>query len=175
MGEQEYRKILISAFPKSKRNKVRGILQECANILRKWFKAQIIDMVIIGSITAIGLWVSGIEYWAVFGLLTAVLGIIPYVGIVIVVVLATILTLATNPTQLWNVLLVFGITQQIEGNLVLPLVMKGKVQLPEVPLLIFMLLLGSILGILGIFLAPPIFAIMKVLYEKLYLPHMEKK
>lgn len=175
VGAKEYWLDLVEAFPKSLRVKAALILSESAQVLRIWFRAQLLDMMIIGSLTAIGLWIVGVEYWAVYGLLTAVLGIIPYAGILIVVSIAALITLATNPSQVWAVLLVFGITQQIEGNIVLPLVMKGQVQLPEVPLLIFILTLGTFFGILGVFIAPALFAVLKVLYNHIYLPAMENK
>lgn len=130
-------------------------------------------MLIIGIITAIGLWIFNIEYWAIFGILTSVMGIIPYVGILIVVVAASLITLASDPGQIIWVLLVFGITQQLEGNVILPLVMKGKVKLLEVPLLIFMLIMGNLFGIIGVFIAPPLFAILRTLYIRIYLPYIE--
>lgn len=175
VGAKEYWRDLIEAFPKSQRVKAALILSECAQVLRQWFKAQLMDMLIIGALTAIGLWIAGVEYWAVYGLLTAVLGIIPYAGILIVVSVAGVITLATNPSQIWAVLLVFGITQQIEGNFILPMVMKGQVQLPEVPLLIFILTLGTFFGVLGVFMAPALFAVLKVIYNHIYLPVMETK
>jgi predicted PurR-regulated permease PerM len=71
------------------------------------------------------------------------------------------------------VIAVFVVIQQIEGNIILPMLMKNQVALPEVPLLIFILLMGSWLGIVGVFLAPPFFTIMKVLYVELYLPRVD--
>jgi predicted PurR-regulated permease PerM len=160
---------LIEAFPPNSRQKAKSVLIDCAQALRVWFKSQLIDILIIGILTAIGLWISGVEYWAIFGLLTAIFGVIPYVGIFIVVIIASIITLGTAPAKVPWVLGVFLITQQLEGHLILPLVMKGKANLPVVPLLILMLLLGTLFGIVGIFLAPPFLAIAKVLYIDLYL------
>lgn len=165
---------VVRAFPAHAREKASSVLSKCATVLRRWFRAQLLDAIIIGLMTALGLWIVGVEYWAIFGLLTAVLGIIPYVGILIVVVCAALLTLASDPAQVPWVLGVFLVTQQIEGNIILPLVMKGAVELPEVPLLIFILLLGSWLGIVGVFLAPALFAMLRVLYIELYLPKVDE-
>jgi len=131
-----------------------------------------IDMLILGIMTAIGLWIVGVDYWAVYGVLTALFGIIPYVGTLIVVGCAVLITLASEPSLVPWVIVVFVVVQQIEVNIILPMLMKGQVELPEVPLLIFILLLGSWLGIVGVFLAPPFFAIMRVLYIELYLPRV---
>ena len=172
VGGNDYYNSLVEAFPNPKRTKVAKVLRECAVVLRGWFKAQLIDMGIIGSITGIGLWIVGVEYWAVFALLTAVLGIIPYIGIFFVVIAATIITLASNPSKLPWMLGVFFITQQLEGNLILPLVLKGRAELPVVPLLIFMMFLGTFFGIMGVFIAPPLFAVLRTLYIELYLPRV---
>lgn len=170
VGGKEYYLSLVEAFPQQKREKAARVLSECANVLRGWFKAQLIDMAIIGCLTGVGLWITGVEYWAIFGLLTAVLGIIPYVGIMLVVIAASFITLSSDPSKLPWMLGVFFITQQLEGNLILPLVLKGKAELPVVPLLIFMMFLGTFFGILGVFIAPPLFAVLRTLYIELYLP-----
>lgn len=173
VGADEYHEMILRPFPPRLRPKADHFFRRSALVLRQWFRAQLIDMVIIGSLTAAGLWMVGVTYWAVFGLLTAVLCIIPYVGTIIVIVLAGLVTLASEPSQFPWVMLVFLITQQIEGNLILPMVMRGQADLPEVPLLIFMLVLGTWLGLLGVFLAPPLFAVLKVAYTELYLPKIE--
>lgn len=170
VGGNDYYNSLVEAFPREKRARAARVLQECATVLRGWFKAQLIDMGIIGCITGVGLWIIGVEYWAVFALLTAVLGIIPYIGIFFVVIAAAIITLASDPSKLPWILGVFLITQQLEGNLILPLVLKGRAELPVVPLLIFMMFLGTFFGILGVFIAPPLFAVLRTLYIELYLP-----
>lgn len=170
---EEYFKGLVEAFPDRLRGTASSILLECATVLRKWFRAQLIDMVIIGMITAVGLYIVGVEYWAVFSLLTALLGIIPFIGMLFVVIAASFITLASQPELVPWVMLVFAITQQIEGNIILPIVMKGQAELPEVPLLISMLLMGAWFGVLGVFIAPPLFAVLRIVYLRIYLPKMD--
>lgn len=175
INSQEYFVSTIEAFPPRYRDKARKVMKECGRILRAWFRAQLIDMLIIGSLTAFGLWITKVDYWAVFGLLTAVMGIIPYVGIILVVTAVSLITMASDPGQIPWVLLVFGVTQQLEGNVIIPLVMKDQIELPVVPLLVFMLLLGSFFGILGVFIAPPVFAMLRALYIMIYLPYINNQ
>jgi predicted PurR-regulated permease PerM len=169
----DYFAAVVRAFPQHHRVKVASTLSQCATTLRLWFRTQMIDMLILGVITAIGLWMVGVDYWIVWGLLTAIFGIIPYIGTLIVVICASLITLASDPSLVPWVIAVFVVIQQIEGNIILPMLMKNQVALPEVPLLIFILLMGSWLGIVGVFLAPPFFTIMKVLYVELYLPRVD--
>lgn len=173
ISAQSYLQLFVDLFPASHRPKVASIMQRLASTLRKWFRAQLIDMAIIGAMTMFGLWLVGAQYWALFGLLTAVLGLIPYLGILIMIVVAGLVTFASDPTMVPWVLGVFVVTQQIEGNFVLPAVMKDQVNIPEVPLLIFMLLMGTWFGLIGIFLSTPFFALLKVLHLEFVRPKLE--
>lgn len=173
-GKEYFDKTIEAFYPKYREKAVR-VLEHSAQVIRAWFKAQLIDMVIIGVLTAVGLWIVGVEYWAIFGLLTGVLAIIPYVGIIIVVIIACLITLASDPSQIPWILLVFAVTQQLEGDVILPMVMKGGADLPVVPLLIFMLFLGTFFGILGVFMAPALLAVLRVVYIDVYLPIIERK
>lgn len=170
-----YFKGIVRAFPPAHRKKAESVFLKSAKVVRVWFRAQLIDMLLIGLITTVGLWMVGVAYWAVLGLLTALLGIVPYVGVMIVVVIASLLTLASDPSLVPWVMLVFFVTQQIEGNLILPLVMKGQVEIPEALLIVVMLFFGFWFGLLGVFVAPPMVAVMICLYRTLYLPRIEKK
>ncbi len=170
----EYFQDVIEAFPKKHREKATLILTRCAVTIRLWLRAQLLDMLIVGVLTAAGLFLVGVEYWAVYGILTAIFAIIPYVGTFMVVICAGLITLASEPSLVPWVIVVFVVVQQIEGDFILPMLMRGQVKLPEVPLLIFMLLFGVWLGLVGVLLAPALFAILRILYLELYLPWAEQ-
>ena len=170
-----YFESLVRSFPKKNRPEASSILQESAHVMRRWFKGQLLDMLAIGLITALGLWIIGVPYWAIYGLLTALLGIIPYVGMMIVVAMATIITMTSNPELVPGVIGIFIITQMLEGYVILPLIMKGQSDLPEVPLIIFILLMGAWFGLLGFFVAPAAFAVLRVLYMRLYIPRVDAR
>ncbi|HLT23184.1 MAG TPA: AI-2E family transporter [Bacteriovoracaceae bacterium] len=175
LNSEEYFKNLVEVFYPKHRSQAREILLKCAKAIRVWFRAQLIDMAIIGLLTGVGLKLAQVEYWAVFGLLTAVLGIIPYLGIIMVVSTTALITLSTDPSKVPLVMLIFFITQQLEGHVILPLAMKGGAELPVVPLLIFMMFLGAFFGVLGVFIAPALFAILRVLYKELYIAKIETR
>ena len=170
---RDYRQGVVRAMPARHRERADRFVEQASKVVRTWFHAQLIDMLIIGSLTSIGLWAVGADYWLLLGLLTGVLGIIPYVGIIIVVVFATLLTLASDVSRLPWVLGVFLATQQLEGHVILPMVMRGKVQLPAVPLLVIMLLMGSWAGLLGVLIAPPLFAVLRLAYLEFYVPRVD--
>jgi predicted PurR-regulated permease PerM len=141
-------------------DKIEKTSRNLANTLRAWFRAQALDMVFVAMLTTFGLWIVGFKYWLVIGLMTGVVGIIPYVGIIVMSILAGLVALAQEPALFPLVLLVFVITQQIEGNFILPNLMKKEVSLPEFPMIIFLFLMGQWLGILGAIIAAPILALL---------------
>ncbi|THD04304.1 hypothetical protein B1810_05930 [Panacagrimonas perspica] len=169
----EYRQGVVRAVPARHRERADRFVGQASKVVRTWFHAQLIDMLIIGSLTSLGLWAVGADYWLLLGVLTGVLGIIPYVGIIIVVVFAALLTLASDVSRLPWVLGVFLATQQLEGHVILPMVMRGKVQLPAAPLLVIMLLMGSWAGLLGVLIAPPLFAVLRLAYLEFYVPRVD--
>lgn len=171
---QDYYRGAVRAMPAANRPRADRFLLQAAQTIRMWFNAQLIDMVIIGGLTSIGLWAAGAEYWLLLGVLTALFGIIPYVGIGIVVLFAALLTLGSDAGRLPWVLAVFIATQQLEGNVILPLVMRGRARLPAVPLLVFMLLMGTWAGLLGVLMAPPLFAVLLLAYREFYLPRVDR-
>jgi len=174
VDSDEYFEGAIHFLPPSKRKRAAQIGTKCADVLRVWFRAQLIDMAIIGVSMAIVLRIVNMEYWAVFALLTAVLCIIPYVGIIVVTVLGALVTLGSDPSKVPWVVGAILIVQQLEANVVLPRVMRDQAELPELPLLVFMLLMGSWFGVVGVFIAPALLAILKTLYNEIYQPWLQE-
>src|SRR5690606_16422857 len=86
-------------------------------------------------------------------------------GIFASAALSTILVVSSSPDKVIWVWLVYFITQLLEGNLILPYIMRSKVDMPEVPLLILLLIMVQWLGILGALLAPPFLAMMIILLK----------
>lgn len=164
---KEYFKGWLSLFPDRYREKVSELTLQSGRTVRAWFMAQLTDMLIVALLTGVGLWIAGIQYWAVYGILTGILAIIPYLGILIVIMLAVVVTGVTQPDKIWGLLLVYFITQQLEGNVILPIVMKERVKLPAASLIFFMVVMGVWFGILGVFVAPPLFAVIRIIYLNL--------
>jgi predicted PurR-regulated permease PerM len=62
---KDYFAAVVRAFPLEQRENAAHVLSKCASTLRLWFRAQVIDMSIIGVMTAAGLWLVDVDYWAV--------------------------------------------------------------------------------------------------------------
>jgi predicted PurR-regulated permease PerM len=169
-GKERYVESFLSLFPQSAHPRARVLMTESASALRRWFAAQLIAMSCVGVCASIGFLIIGMPYWAVLGALTAVLDIIPFVGPTIAAICAILIALGSDPSKALWVIVNFVIVEHIESNLVIPMVMKGQVDLPPVHLLTLMLVFGNWFGILGVLVAPPTLAVARTLYLLVYVP-----
>lgn len=174
-NRESYQRGALTLLPPRARPRGAEIMDGCATVLRRWFGGQLLVMAITSAMTAVALGFLRVDYWLVIALLTGLLDFIPFVGAFLTGALAVGVTLGTQPEKAGWVLLAYVVIQQIESDVVAPLVMKGRIQLPEAHLLVFVLLMGFSFGLLGIFAAPALFGVIHHLYNELYIPWIEER
>ena len=165
-----YREWLIALFPPIHRDLVRDVLSDLADSLRAYIVGQLLTMTFLGAITALGLWVLAVPYALVFGIFTGLVAIVPFFGTLLSTTLPALFVLTGQNyhafTPLGHALLVVGlgvVVHLIEGNIVSPLVMSKKVDLPPVLTIMSVLVIGQLLGGMGLIVAlPTLVAIMVV-------------
>lgn len=121
-----------------------------------WLRGQLKLMLLIGIVTFIGLKLLGVEYALTLATLAAFTELIPVVGPIIAAIPALLVALNESPmTALW-VILLYLIIQQLEGNIIVPIVMKQSVGLSPIIIIVAMLIGFQFLGILGVIIAVPV-------------------
>ena len=165
---QLYRTGAIKLVPEDKRGLIAESMTHSEKALGLWLKAQLVSMVIIGSFTGLGLWMLGIESALVLGLLAFALEFIPFAGPVIAAAPAILVALATSPTLALWVIGLYILVQQLEGNVVYPLVQQWAVHVPAVVLLFSLIGFGMLFGVLGVIFAAPLTVVTFVLVKRLY-------
>ena len=158
----------IKLIPPGKRELVGEAMEECENALQLWLKGQLIAMVVVGLMTGIGLWWLGVPSAFVLGLLAGLLEFIPFIGPILSMIPAVLLSLAVSPDMAFYVLLLYLFVQQFEGNVLTPVVQQYAVDLPGVILLFSLITFGLIFGTLGVILAAPLAVVSYVLVKRLY-------
>lgn len=164
-----YREWLIALFPPRHRDLVRDILGDVADSLRAYVVGQLTTMAVLAALTAFFLWVLSVPYWLTFGVFTGAVAIIPFFGSLLSTTLPAAFVL-TGPNGGTRALLVLGvgvIVHLIEGNLVSPLVMSKKVELPPVLTIVAVLVVGKLLGPLGLVIALPMLAVVMVVVRRI--------
>jgi predicted PurR-regulated permease PerM len=168
-----YMEGLTRLFPPRARPRIERALREAGSDLRRWILGTAINMVVIGVATTIGLMLMGIPAALALGLIAGFLEFIPIYGPILSAVPAVAVALLVSPSDaLWVVVLYVAI-QQLEANLLAPLVMRGAVRLPPALTLLFGALMAVLFGFLGLLLAVPILAFTLALVRRLYVEHLE--
>lgn len=164
----------VSMFPAERRERVREVLQKVYSTVQHWLLGQLVDMAILGALSALALAIIGIPFPILLGLITAVMSFVPYVGPIASVIPPVLLALTINPLDAVWVVLAYVLIQQVESDLVYPLVMSRAVELHPAVVIFAIFLMGLLFGILGFVLAVPLVAAMNVLVQELWVTQMDE-
>lgn len=164
----------VSLFPAEWRPRTREVLQEMYNTVQRWFIGQLAAMTFIAVFWAISLSVIGIPFALLIGIFSGLVAFIPYVGALISVVIPVLLALISDPFSAIWVILAFVIIQQIEGNLLQPIVMSRAVDLHPALVVFAILVMGTLFGLVGVLLAVPLMAALQVLVRELWVKRMDR-
>ena len=133
----------------------------------RWLQAQIFLSFIMALIVGLGLWILGMKYAFLIAVIVGVLEIVPYVGPIVSGGLAVLLALSQSAVLgLWT-LIFFIVAQQLEGHILVPLLIKKLVGLNPVAVILALLVGAKLAGILGMLLAVPIAAVIDEFFDDL--------
>ena len=147
--------------------KVKDTIHKIELVVRSYILGLLIVIVIVAILNSTGLLILGIQNAIFFGVLAAILTIIPYIGIFIGSLLPILFALFTKDS-IWypiGVAMLFWLVQFLEGNFITPNVVGGRVSINPFAAIIALFLGGMFWGILGMVLAIPILAIIKVICD----------
>lgn len=122
----------------------------------------------LGGLLLVGYLIIGIDYAFVLAVIATVTGIIPYIGATIGIIPAVVIALFTSPFMLLKLAIVWVLSQFIQGNVIEPAIMGKNLKLHPLTIIIVLLILGNLLGLIGLILGIPIFAIFKLIVEYLF-------
>lgn len=168
-----YRNGFERLIPPSHRPRFRTALDRTGKTLRKWMVGTLINMILVGLLTTAGLWILGIPAAIALGVIAGVLEFVPIFGPIMASLPAIAVALTVSPTTALWVAGLYVVIQQIEGNVITPLVMRGTVHLPPALTVLFQTFMAVVFGFLGLLLAVPILAVVLVAVETLYVQPME--
>ncbi|MCL1853937.1 MAG: AI-2E family transporter [Peptococcaceae bacterium] len=133
-------------------------------IFYKFISCQLLDALIIGMISGIGLTILGVRYSVLLAVTLAILNIIPFFGAFLGVTIAAVTTLLTGGLSQALVVLVFLIIlQQVDGNIIIPRLLGQSLNLNPVIIIMAITIGGTFGGVLGMFLAVPVVAVFKII------------
>jgi predicted PurR-regulated permease PerM len=149
--------------------KLQDILSQIKVAVKSYIVGLIIEMIMVSILTTVGFMIIGVKYAILLGIITGILNLIPYVGILFAGVLSIVASLTGSPdlSIIVGVIVVNIIVQLIDNNVLVPLVVSSKVQINAFVSIVGIIIGGAISGISGMFLAIPIIAILKVIFDRI--------
>lgn len=144
------------------------ILDDMHYAISSYIRGQIIVSLFIGIMLLIGYLIIGIKYAVLLAILAMIVNIVPYVGPIIAITPALIIAFIDSPSMVLKVIIVMMIVQLAEGKFISPQVMGKKLDIHPITIIFIILTAGNLFGIMGIILAIPGYAILKVLVTHSY-------
>lgn len=155
-------------IPIPKRARAGEMIDQLADTLRWWMVGQLISMLVLAVTTWLMLWLLGVPLAFILALLTGILTFIPYLGPIIAAIPILLIAFVESPALMVTVLILYTIIQNLEADVLMPIIFQQTVHLPPVMTIVAQVLLGAILGFVGIVLATPLMAAGLKLVQMIY-------
>ncbi|CAM3566450.1 AI-2E family transporter [Parendozoicomonas haliclonae] len=157
-------------IPRNLAPTVSTLSNECDDVLASFLKGQLIVMCLLGLTYGLGLWLVGLQFAMLVGLIAGLASIVPYMGFIVGIGVALVMALFQFDTWLpvGGVVIVFMIGQMLEGMVFTPLLVGDKIGLHPVAVIFAIMAGGQLFGFTGVLLALPVAAVIMVLLVHLY-------
>jgi predicted PurR-regulated permease PerM len=165
---------LVSLAPPSRRDHVRHVLDRLRGAWIGWMQGVGVDMLVTGVLVYIALTVIGLEFAIFFAVMSALLVMVPYFGSIAGAIPPVLLALTDSPGKALIVLIAYVIVQQIEGNVIVPLVMAQTVRIHPAMIAIGVLVVGQLFGVAGLFVSVPILSLIVISVEEFWVKPIEE-
>jgi len=155
-------------FPKEHHGVVLEVLTETKGLIQSYLIGLLIEATLVATLNSLALWILGIQYAILIGVIGALLNVIPYIGGVVAVAIPMLLALATKqPVDALYVLIAYLVVQFIDNNLFVPKIVASKVKINALVSIVVVLVGNALWGVPGMFLSIPLTAIIKVVCDRI--------
>jgi predicted PurR-regulated permease PerM len=162
------KRFLCDIFKRSEEDKIMEVLYEGQAISQSYLIGLLIECAIVFTLNSVGFLILGIRYPIFLALISALLNLVPYIGMLIANIFCMLITLVASDGDL-NVLWVCGVlsaVQLIDNNILMPFIVGSKIKINALAIILGVVIGGALCGIPGMFLAIPGLAVMKVVFER---------
>lgn len=155
--------------PPNGRKDIHSIIRAIDNQVGSYIKGQIIVAIANGTLMFIGFSMIGLNYSGVLAVAGGFLSFIPYLGPTLTFIPAVVIALSDSFWMVGKLAIVWAVVQFIEGNLIEPNILGRKLNVHPVTIIFILLVMGELLGLVGMVLGVPIYAIIKVFVTFIFL------
>ena len=153
---------ILSFLPTKSRSGILHVLQDINHQISSFIRGQIIVSFCIGILLYIGYMIIGLDYALILAIIASFTSIVPYLGPAIAITPALIVALVTSPVMLLKMVAVWTIVQLIEGKFISPQIMGKTLKIHPITIIFVILTSGNLFGVVGVLLAVPGYAVLKV-------------
>ena len=158
-----FKKISNAIFEENTCRNIGKYFNRTNEIFLKFLASQLLDAIVVGILTTIGMSILGVKYAVLLGVMIGLFNMIPYFGAIIAVIIATIITFITGGlTQAIWMIVITTILQQIDANIINPKIVGESLKISPLLVIFAVTIGGEYFGVLGMFLAVPVFAVLKI-------------
>lgn len=168
LGKDGYRHVLIAVTPEKHREAVVSLLHCSGHALWKFIRGELILMATVGAVTGIGLYLVGMPYSAIFGVVAGILELIPTFGPILTSVVVGITAVLISPVMLLKALSITIGVQVLENAFLVPVVMGRTVGLNPITVAVAVFIGGMVAGVIGAVLAVPAAVLIKIIVLYFY-------
>lgn len=164
-----YSSSLVQLVPLQGRPRARQVIDQVIDGLKMWLLGRLVSMVLIALVIGVGLQLLGVPLALALAVLTGLFEFIPVVGALLSAVPAILMGFTVGPMMALYVAVFYLIVQQVEGNVLTPIVQMKTADLPPVLTLTAVVALGLLFGPMGVLVATPLALVAMILVQELYI------
>lgn len=160
---------LYEVFSEENTHNVAEILNQTKTAIQSYIVGLLIEALIVAVLNCAALFVLGIKYALLLGIIGAILNMVPYIGGIIAIALPLLIATITKDgysTQL-GIIIAYSVIQFVDNNILVPRIVSSKVQINALVSIIVVLMVGSLWGVSGMFLSIPMVAVLKIVFDRI--------
>ncbi|MEH7180656.1 AI-2E family transporter [Neobacillus vireti] len=159
---------ILRFLPAKQQKNGRKILADLDEALSSYIQGQILVSFCIGVMLFIGYLLIDLDYSLLLAIFAMFTNVIPFIGPILAIIPGLIIASIDSPMMVVKVLIVMVVVQQIEGHIISPQVMGKKLEIHPLTIISLLLAAGRIGGVLGLIIAVPVYAVIKVIAHHTY-------
>ncbi|CUH94122.1 putative membrane protein [Propionispora sp. 2/2-37] len=155
-------------LPYKSKQKAQEIVEEMSEVISQYIRGQILVSFVIGLMVFAGMYILGVDYPMILGLLAMLTETVPIIGPIVGSIPAVLLAYTAGPALTVKVILFYIVIHQLENHIVVPKIMGHSIAIHPVMIIISFLIGGKLFGVVGMMLAVPAAALIRVLIKHLW-------
>lgn len=162
------RRFLYAVFKKEHASGIKNVLSQTKLMIRSYMVGLIIEMAIVATANSTGLALLGVRYAVFFGVLAAVLNLIPYIGMFTATLFTVLVSLTTTDNTssiVWIIVIFYGV-HIVDVNFLMPRIVASRLRINALISILGVVIGGALVGISGLFLSIPFIAFLKIVCDE---------